>query len=127
MSENKGPDALFQEARPRINEWQRVLRVISGRKVNIFGLVILAIFLVVALAAPWLAPYNPNQQDLKAILQQPRSDHLLGTDHVGRDTLSRVIYGARISLLVGIVAVCIAAIAGTALGLCAGAFDGWTQ
>jgi peptide/nickel transport system permease protein len=127
MSEYKGTEALFQEAKPRINEWSRILRVISGRKVNIFGLFILVIFLVVALFAPLLAPYKPNQQDLKAILNQPNGSHLLGTDYIGRDTLSRTIYGARISLLVGVVAVCIAAVAGTTLGLCAGYFGGWTQ
>jgi len=64
---------------------------------------------------------------LKSALSQPSSAHLLGTDHVGRDTLSRMIYGARISLLVGVVAVFIATVVGMSLGLCAGFFGGWVQ
>jgi peptide/nickel transport system permease protein len=97
-----------------------------GRKPVIFGSVVILAFLVVAIFAPFIAPYDPYQQDLNQNLRSPSPTHLLGTDSLGRDTLSRVIYGARTSLLVGMVSVGIAATLGVALGLIAGYFGGWT-
>ena len=81
--------------------------------------------IIVAIFAPFIAPYEPDVQNLKETLLQPSSAHLLGTDTLGRDLLSRIIYGSRISLLVGIMAVSVSGIAGTALGLVAGYFGGW--
>ncbi len=119
--------SLQQSARPRVNEFRRFIRVVSARWINIVGLVIIALFIIAAIFAPLLAPYDPYKQDLPAALQQPSAAHLLGTDDIGRDTLSRTIYGARISLIVGLVSVLIAAVIGTAMGLCAGYFGGWAQ
>ncbi len=76
--------------------------------------------LAVALAAPVLAPYDPYAQDLGSALQAPGRAHLLGTDNVGRDVLSRVIWGTRVSLVAGFVSVAIAALAGSLLGIAAG-------
>ena len=126
ISETGNPQTV-EKARPRVNELRRIIRVISSRWINVIGLVIIAIFIIAAIFAPLLAPYNPNKQDLTAALQQPSATHLLGTDDIGRDTLSRTIYGARISLMVGLISVLIAAVIGTATGLCAGYFGGWTQ
>lgn len=110
---------------PRVNEFRRFLRVFLGRKIVLVGLVIVIVFLVTAATAPLLAPYDPNKQDLRNTLSGPSWEHLLGTDSFGRDSLSRIIYGSRISLMVGVIAVGIAATAGMILGLIAGYFGGW--
>lgn len=94
------------------------------------GIVLLLLVAGSALLAPWLAPYPPLAQDLSQRLLPPvwmkggSPGHLFGTDHLGRDMLSRVIYGSRVSLLVGLVSVLISGILGTALGLVAGYYPG---
>jgi peptide/nickel transport system permease protein len=85
----------------------------------------LALLLLCALAPGWLAPYDPLAIEMRDRLLSPSAAHLFGTDDFGRDIFSRVIHGARISLLVGIVAVGIAATTGVVLGLVAGYFGGW--
>ncbi|CAG0978451.1 Glutathione transport system permease protein GsiD [Anaerolineales bacterium] len=112
---------------PRTKAWQRFLRVFLGRKVVSFGAVIIAILILVALTADWITPYDPYQQNLREALKQPSSAHLLGTDALGRDTLSRIIYGTRTSLAVGINSVGLAALIGMALGLAAGYLGGWVS
>lgn len=95
------------------------------------GLAILVIVLLTALAAPWLAPVDPNAQDLTSPLLPPAwaaggdPAHFLGTDQLGEDVLSRIIYGARVSLSVGVVAVLGSGTLGSLLGLIAGYFGGW--
>ena len=88
----------------------------------ILGCLLVGIMTFGALLAPWLAPYSPTALDLDAILQGPNSAHLLGTDALGRDILSRMLYGGRVSLWVGFVAVGIATSIGLVLGLVAGYF-----
>ena len=78
------------------------------RKVAGFGLAFLVVVLVAALLAPWIVPYDPQQIDAIARLSPPNAEHWFGTDHAGRDLLSRVIYGARMALLTGIGVVVIA-------------------
>ncbi|UCH26399.1 MAG: ABC transporter permease [Trueperaceae bacterium] len=101
-----------------------LLRRIWLRKSAAIGLVGVLVVTVVAVFAPLIVPQDPNRQDLFARLQPPNAEHLLGTDNFGRDQLSRLIYGARISLTVGVVAVLIAAALGSLLGLVAGYFGG---
>jgi peptide/nickel transport system permease protein len=84
----------------------------------------MCLFLLVALLAPWVAPYDPIEQDLYNRLTPPGFDHPFGTDDFGRDILSRVIFGTRISLRIGLTAVFIALVVGTAIGLTAGYFGG---
>ena len=103
-----------------------ILRVMLGRKVVVLGLVVILAFIIVAIFAPLIAPYDPYAQNLNVARQQPSAAHWLGTDALGRDTLSRIIFGARTSLLVGVVSVGIAAFLGIWLGLIAGYFGGWT-
>jgi ABC-type dipeptide/oligopeptide/nickel transport system permease subunit len=79
---------------------------------------------IIAIFAPFIAPYDPYEQDPNQRLSQPSTEHLLGTDSLGRDTLSRLIFGARTSLIIGIVAVSIAASIGMSLGLIAGYYGG---
>ena len=91
------------------------------------GFVIIAIILLLALFAPYIAPYDPDAIDVKAILISPSSAHLMGTDGLGRDVFSRMLFGARISLLVGIVAVGIATLIGVILGAISGYYRGWVD
>jgi peptide/nickel transport system permease protein len=114
----------FSEAPPRVNEWRRFVRVFFQRRIVIFGLAVLIILGLTAIFATQLAPYDPYKQDLRNILQQPSRAHLLGTDPIGRDTLSRLIYGTRTALTVGFVAVSIATVIGVTLGILAGYFRG---
>jgi peptide/nickel transport system permease protein len=100
--------------------WRRLLET---RLVGT-GLAISAVVVVCALAAPLLAPYDPNEQDYLAITDAPSLAHPLGTDDIGRDVLSRIIYGSRVSLEVGLIAVGIAVGVGVTLGLVAGYVGG---
>lgn len=83
------------------------------------------VFLVVAALAPWIAPYHYKTQNLNEVLFPPSPNHVLGTDEFGRDILSRIIWGSRISLSVGLIAVGIGATVGTILGSVAGYWGGW--
>jgi peptide/nickel transport system permease protein len=103
----------------RYSETRRVIRVFFGRKVAVIGLFIIIALVLTAIFASALAPYDPNKMSLAEKLQQPGREHLLGTDSLGRDTLSRIIYGTRTSLAVGMGAVGMAAIIGVSLGLIA--------
>ena len=91
------------------------------------GLALVLGLFVVAIFAHWLAPYDPNSIDLKQVLMPPSHAHLLGTDTLGRDVLSRIIYGSRISLLVGFVAVGLATLIGLVVGALAGYYGGWVD
>jgi len=89
-------------------------------RLAITGLALVAGLFVVSLAAPWLAPYDPDFIDIQAMLMPPSPAHWLGTDTLGRDVLSRIIFGARVSLMVGFVAVGIATLIGVLVGSLAG-------
>ena len=98
----------------------RVFRVMFSRKIIVVCAILLLIMVLIAIFAPVIAPYNPNKDDLYNVLKGCSAEHWLGTDSNGRDVLSRIIYGARISFTVGIVAVVISSVIGMALGLIAG-------
>ena len=89
------------------------------------GFSVAAFLIIVALFAPWVAPANPASQDLPARLQAPSRAHWMGTDELGRDTLSRTLYGARISLMVAISVVCGCGFTGLLIGMLAGYAGGW--
>jgi len=112
------------EVPPQRNEFRRFLKVFFGRKVVLFGAVAILMIIVSSVFAPVLAPYDPYQQNLRETLRQPSLKHLLGTDGLGRDLLSRIIYGTRVSLAVGIVSVGVGAFFGMMFGLIAGYFGG---
>ena len=88
------------------------------------GLVLIIGLVAMALLAPWIAPFDPYTQSLRSRLQPTTSAHLLGTDYYGRDVLSRLIYGARYSLSVGLISVLIGSVIGTTFGVLAGYFGG---
>jgi peptide/nickel transport system permease protein len=119
--------AVVEKPPPRITELRRTIRVMSDRPVVVAGAVVIFLVVIVAIFAPFIAPYNYNDQNLPEHLQPPSHAHWLGTDALGRDVYSRLIYGSRISLLVGIVAVSIAGAVGMTLGLTAGYFGGWVS
>jgi peptide/nickel transport system permease protein len=100
--------------------WVRRLRAILHNPLAIIGLITIGIWLLIALFAGVIAPYDPLEQDLPNRLQPPSSDHWFGTDELGRDVLSRLIYGTRISLLIGLLIIVLATIVGSILGLIAG-------
>jgi peptide/nickel transport system permease protein len=120
-------DLAFQEAPPRVSEWRRFRRVFFQRKIVFFGLLVLVVLAFAAIFAPWISPYSPYDQNMRGTLLQPSGEHLLGTDSLGRDTFSRLIYGTRTALLVGFTTVTFAAVAGVLLGLMAGFFGGITN
>jgi peptide/nickel transport system permease protein len=113
------------QAPARTSELRRVIKVMFNRPVVTVGFVVIVATILCAIFAPQLAPYDPLKTNLTAMLQPPSSAHLLGTDEVGRDILSRLIYGSQMSLLVGIVAVSLAGFVGMGLGLVAGYSGGW--
>lgn len=115
----------ISEVPPRVDEWQRFKRVFFGRRVVRVGTVIIAAMVLMAIFGPWIAPYDPNEICLKEALQGPSSVHLLGTDALGRDTLSRLIFGARTSLIVGLTSVFFASLTGVTLGTIAAYYGGW--
>lgn len=117
----------INEAPPKVKTFKRFARVFFARRVVMFGLVVITVLVLTAIFAPFIAPYDPYKQSLDNILSKPNSKHLLGTDTLGRDTLSRIIYGTRTSLLVGVVAIFIAATIGMLLGLTAGYLGGITN
>jgi peptide/nickel transport system permease protein len=123
VMQNNITDKNFLEAPPRVNEWRRFSRVFFARRLVIFGLLVLFLLIITAIFAPLLAPYGPYKQDMRNTLQQPGSEHLLGTDSLGRDTLSRLIYGSRTTILVGFATTLSSAAVGMMLGLIAGYFS----
>lgn len=100
--------------------WRRLCR----SKTAVAGLVIVAVYLFMALCGPWLAPYDPYFQDLNLSYLRPCLSHLLGCDEFGRDILSRLLYGARVSLVIQFWAVMISLLVGTFLGAVSGYFGG---
>ena len=93
----------------------------------IFGIIIVVFFGLIAILASFIAPYDPGEIDIENILMPPSKAHILGTDSLGRDLFSRMLFGTRISLLVGLIAVGISAIIGIFLGSLAGYYGKWVD
>lgn len=106
---------------------QRFFKAMFSRKIVIVAFIGVLIFIACAVFAPLLSPCDPNATHPESVLLQPSAEYKLGTDQYGRDTLSRLIYGARISLIIGVLAVTIACVVGVFLGLCAAYFGGWVD
>jgi peptide/nickel transport system permease protein len=101
-----------------------LLRRLARNRLALAGASVFGVVVLVAILAPWVAPYSPIRTDFTAYLQPPGPRHLLGTDELGRDVLSRIIFGARASLEAGIISVGLAIAAGVPLGLVAGFYRG---
>ncbi|WP_237216243.1 ABC transporter permease [Falsiroseomonas oryziterrae] len=106
---------------------RRALRRFLRHKLAVFGLVVVVAFVLIAVFAPWIAPYDPIQTSWARIRQPPSWAHPFGTDENGRDVLSRLIWGARASLMAGVVSVLGAIAIGVPLGLLAGLAGGWVD
>jgi len=103
----------------------RSLKKLLNNKLAVFGLVFVVLVILAAIFAPLLTEYDPTRPDLRNLLQPPSLEHILGTDKVGRDVFSRVIYGGRISIIVGLGSALGAAIIGVSIGAYAGYRGGW--
>lgn len=119
---SEAPTSAFHA---RCTRWYRVVLRTVASPAMLFGMAILALMVLSALCAPWLAPFDPNAQDITERLQPPGATHWLGTDQLGRDLLSRVIYGTRPTLLIVLLVAVLSAPVGLLLGMCAGYFGGW--
>jgi peptide/nickel transport system permease protein len=122
------PDADLDLA-PARGWWAQVAKRFVRHKPAVAGLVFLAVFAAIAIAAPWIAPYPFDEQDWSIIGSPtpPSAAHWLGTDELGRDALTRLMYGGRISLAVGIAAALMATLIGSLVGALAGFYRGWVD
>lgn len=126
--------ALSMSARQRHDAWARRRRhlgdvwyVFRANPLTMLGGLIVLGLVVVAIVAPWVAPYDPVSNNLNQLLAPPSSAHWMGTDQAGRDVLSRVLYGTRISLRIGVLAVSAIMAVGVVLGLAASLVGGWVD
>src|SRR5215831_16531151 len=99
-----------------------LLRKLFGRRIVLVGAAVIAVMALAAVAAPWITPYDPMALKVLDRLQSPRATHWFGTDELGRDVFSRVVFGARYSLMIGALVVVSSVAAGVLLGLAAGFF-----
>ncbi len=116
---------VFQdlEVTPQRRAWRRLLR----RGGALFGLSVVLFFIAIAILAPWLAPYDPLATSWSAVRAAPEAAHPFGSDELGRDVLSRIIWGARASLLAGVVSVSISLALGVPIGMAAGYLGRWVD
>jgi peptide/nickel transport system permease protein len=114
---------VFQEM--HVTPGRRALRRLASRAGAIFGFAVVAFFVLVALLAPWLAPYDPLGTSWSAVRAAPSAAHWFGADELGRDVLSRIIWGARASILAGVVSVSISLALGVPIGMAAGYLGRW--
>ena len=110
---------------PRARRRKLMRKRFLRRPFAVAGLAVALTFIVVAIFAPWIAPYHPETMDLNAILAHPSSKHLLGTDELGRDVFSRLVWGARASIFAGVFATLLATVIAVPIGLAAGYYRGW--
>ena len=114
-------------SRPARTPWQIAIARFRRSKLALLGLLVIVVMSVVAIFADVIAPYGENEIDLFNITAKPSAEHWLGTDELGRDELSRLIYGARISLVVGVGAALISTVVGIVVGSLAGYYGGWAD
>jgi len=120
--------AIPVPAAPReLTPARRALKRLARRRGAMAGLALVAFFVAIALLAPWISPYDPLATSWSAVRKAPSMAHWFGTDDIGRDVLARVVWGARASLLAGLVSVGIALCVGVPIGLAAGYVGGWTD
>lgn len=127
FAEGHQAEQVVDESRPPESARRRFLRRLRRQRLATIAIGFMILLILVAIFAPLVAPYDPDDNDLRAVFASPSGDHLLGTDQNGRDTLSRLIFGARVSLLAAGQAVGIALLLGTIPGLLAGYFGKWVD
>jgi peptide/nickel transport system permease protein len=119
-TQNHSPEVSYSSRSP----WKMMMNRFKKNKRAKVGLWMVAVFVIVAIFARWIAPYDPIEQNMQVMLESPSLNHPFGTDEFGRDIFSRIIYGAQISLMIGIVGVLISVLFGVALGTLSGFFGG---
>lgn len=134
-TENKAPNKnnnldnkdAKEEEQVILTPWKLVKRKFKKNKVAVTGMIIFIIMVFLALFAPILTPYDPYTMDFSQVNQRPSKVHLLGTDELGRDYLTRILYGGRVSMKVGLFAVIIEILIGALVGGLAGYYGGWVD
>lgn len=116
--------AAPQKSAKKKSEFIRVMRQLSKNKLAMLGLAVLLIEIILALLSPWIIPYDYTEMDMTACFATPSTQHFFGCDDMGRDIFSRVLYGARFSISIGIIAIAISNVIGMAIGSVAGYFGG---
>ena len=110
---------------PRVRTRRRTFARLRRRPLAVAGMVVASLFVLMAVFAPLIAPYDPSATNFGAVLQGPSAAHLMGTDDLGRDVFSRIVFGARASLEAGVLATLLALVVAVPLGLMAGYYRGW--
>ncbi len=121
---------LIESLKPRVRSFRESLYLLARNKLSLIALIILVILVFAAIFAPWIIPYPQDIADATHVeikLQAPSLEHLMGTDELGRDIFSRVIYGTRVSLSAALAAVAVSLLIGVPLGAIAGSFGGWVD
>lgn len=113
-------DSAESEIADSDSTWDKITNMIRQNKLAAVSLIVILVFIFCAVFAPYIAPHDPTVQDYQNVRAAPSSSHILGTDELGRDVFSRIIYGSRISLVIGLVPTSISMVIGTILGLIAG-------
>jgi len=116
----------MSEGAKRVREKGKLWRTFKKNRTALVGSVIILTIIALALLAPWISPYDPLEQNIRSRLKSPSQAHPLGTDEFGRDVLSRVLWGTRVSLTVGILSIGLGLLVGTAMGTIAGYRGGIT-
>ncbi len=106
---------------------QMVWRAFRRHKPAMIGLITMLLFALAAIFAPYVTPYDPEKTDLERMLEPPSAQHLMGTDELGRDLLTRILYGGRVSLSIGVMAMGLAVLVGATIGGLAGFYGGWVD
>jgi len=110
-----------------VPQWRLAVRKFRRHKMAMVGLVVLTLIVVGAILAPWVAPYGETEQNLEHSLESPSANFWFGTDNLGRDSFSRILYGGRVSILVGVAVALIVGTLGTTVGVIAGYFGGFVD
>jgi ABC-type dipeptide/oligopeptide/nickel transport system permease subunit len=121
-AQSAGVVADAEPAVAQVTQWGEIRARFVENKLAVLGLFIIALLFVTAIFAPMIAPHDPYHQDLNATLQSPNGTHWLGTDVLGRDQFSRIIYGSRIAVMVGLASIFLATVIGVFIGAIAGYF-----
>ncbi len=125
MSAQPSDSAATKAEEPRLSERGEKLHLFLRNSQGMFGLILVLLFFASAIFAPLLAPYDPNQLDIPARMSGPTLDHWAGTDQLGRDTFSRVLYGGRVALKIAAIGVSVSLFVGLLLGMLAGYGPRW--
>jgi len=125
LAKNTADISIAIEEEKQLSPWKEAWQSFYKNRLAIAGLGIVIFFIIIALLAPWIAPYSYKEMKLTDKLMPPTGNHWFGTDDFGRDIFSRIVYGARISLWVGFFSVLGSVVAGTLLGIIAGYYGRW--